>query len=427
MWRFLKFLIFSILIVSLSFGIYKFSNRYSLNLINEEVDWEIKSKNLEGAVSFDFDRDNNLYIAFKNKIKVIDKNNKESVIIYDKELEIFDIACYNNEIIVASNNSVLIYDIFKNKFNEIISDLPNNGLNYKTNITLNGDNLYVSIGSNTNAGVVDENNIVKDEASFEWVSTGIGYEDNYAFTEYGEYIKLGYKIKESILSNGSILKYDLNTDKLVTYATGLRNVEGFSVNSKGDLIAIVGGIEDSGARPVKDDVDYIYDIKEKAWYGWPDFSGGDPITSPRFSDGTNKLSFVISNHPTEVPLVPKYQHDKLSALRGLAIDYEGRCFLKDTIIFSDNVDNCIYALTENNILKAIVKLDKNSYVEKIIYNNSNIYILDSKGGCLYKIRGEIGNSIFNLPSIIWIFIIIFIISIIITLLYKIKMNKKIKL
>ena len=33
MWRFFKFLIFSIIIVGLSFGIYKFSNRYDLNAI----------------------------------------------------------------------------------------------------------------------------------------------------------------------------------------------------------------------------------------------------------------------------------------------------------------------------------------------------------------------------------------------------------
>ena len=55
MWRFFKFLIFSIIIVSLSFGIYKFSNRYDLNLIYENVDWSINTKGLGGAVSFDFD------------------------------------------------------------------------------------------------------------------------------------------------------------------------------------------------------------------------------------------------------------------------------------------------------------------------------------------------------------------------------------
>lgn len=78
-----------------------------------------------------------------------------------------------------------------------------------------------------------------------------------------------------MLSNASILKYNLNTGKLSTYATGIRNVEGIATNSMGELTAIVGGMNEEGGREVKDDVDYIYDIKEKAWYGWPDFSGGD--------------------------------------------------------------------------------------------------------------------------------------------------------
>lgn len=423
MWRFFKFLIFSIIIVSLSFGIYKFSNRYDLNLIYENVDWSINTKGLGGAVSFDFDKENNLYIAFKNTIKIINNDNKEEILVNDKTLNIYDIACYNNDIIIASDNRVLLYDVNKEQYTELINGLPNNGLNYKTNIILNGDYLYISIGSNTNSGVVDENNKNEDKASFEWESTGIGYNNNYAFVPFGEKVIEGEKIKESILSNASILRYDLNNNEFITYATGIRNVEGLAINSLGKLIAIVGGMEDSGVRAVKDDADYIYDIKEKAWYGWPDFSGGDPITSPRFSDGTNKLSFVIANHPTEVTLAPRYQHDKVTALKGLAIDYEGKCFPKDTVIFADNVDNYIYVLTENGTSKAIVALDKDSHIEKIKYNDSNIYILDSKGGCLYKIGGQINTAIFNLPNVIWIFITVFVMAIIIALMYKNKMKK----
>lgn len=423
MWRFFKFLIFSIIIVTLSFGIYKFSNRYDLNLLYENVDWSINTKGLGGAVSFDFDKENNLYIAFENTIKMINKDNKEEILVYDKSLNIYDIACYNNDIIIASDNRVLLYDVNKEQYTELINDLPNNGLNYKTNIILDGDYLYISIGSNTNSGVVDENNKNEDKASFEWESTGIGYNNNYAFVPFGEKVIEGQKIKESVLSNASILRYDLNNNEFITYATGIRNVEGLAINSLGKLTAIVGGMEDSGVRAVKDDADYIYDIKEKAWYGWPDFSGGDPITSPRFSDGTNKLSFVIANHPTEVTLAPRYQHDKVTALKGLTIDYEGKCFPKDTVIFADNVDNYIYVLTENDTSKAIVALDKESYIEKIKYNDANIYILDSKGGCLYKIGGSINTTIFNLPNIIWIFIIVFVMAIVIALMYKSKTKK----
>lgn len=422
--RFFKFLVFSIIIVTLSFGIYKFSNRYDLNIIYKNVDWSINTKGLEGAVSFDFDKENNLYIAFKNNIKVINKENKEEILVYDKTLNIYDIACYNNDIIIATDNRVLLYDINTEQYRELINDLPNNGLNYKTNIILDEEYLYISIGSNTNSGVVDENNKNEDKASFEWEVTGIGYNNNYAFMPFGERSIEGQKVKESVLSNASILRYDLNSNEFITYATGIRNVEGLAVNSIGKLTAIVGGMEDSGVRAVKDDVDYIYDIKERTWYGWPDFSGGDPITSPRFSDGTNKLSFVIANHPTEVTLGPRYQHDKVSALNGLTIDYEGKCFPKDTVIFADNVENYIYVLTENDTSKAILALDKESHIEKIKYNAANIYILDSKGGCLYKICGQVNTRIFNLPNVIWIFIIIFIMSIIIALMYKSKIIKK---
>ena len=186
MWRFFKFVVFSIIIVTLSFGIYKISNRYNLNLIYKNVDWSINTKGLDGAVSFDFDKENNLYIAFKNTIKMINKDNKEKVLVYDRTLNIYDIACYNNDIIIASDNRVLLYDINKEQYTELINGIPNNGLNYKTNIILNGEYLYVSIGSNTNSGVVDQCNKNEDKASFEWEATGIGYNNYYAFAPFGE-------------------------------------------------------------------------------------------------------------------------------------------------------------------------------------------------------------------------------------------------
>ena len=87
MWRFLKFLVVSIIIVTLSFGIYKFSNRYDLSIIYKNVDWSINTKGLDGAVSFDFDKENNLYIAFKNTIKMINNDIKEKVLENLKKIE----------------------------------------------------------------------------------------------------------------------------------------------------------------------------------------------------------------------------------------------------------------------------------------------------------------------------------------------------
>lgn len=74
--------------------------------------------------------------------------------------------------------------------------------------------------------------------------------------------------------NASLIKLTLSNNNIETFAWGLRNINGMNVNSEGKIFAVVGGMEDRGLRPVKGDYDYIYEIQEGKWYGWPDYSGG---------------------------------------------------------------------------------------------------------------------------------------------------------
>ena len=41
----------------------------------------------------------------------------------------------------------------------------------------------------------------------------LGYNGNYGFAKFGQVVNSGEKIKEGVLSNASILKYNLNTWK----------------------------------------------------------------------------------------------------------------------------------------------------------------------------------------------------------------------
>ena len=82
--RFLTFLAFSIIIVTISFGIYKINNKYTIDIINKNLEWSINSKGIKNAKSFDFDEYGNLYIAFSDSIKVIRKDNKEETLIKKK-------------------------------------------------------------------------------------------------------------------------------------------------------------------------------------------------------------------------------------------------------------------------------------------------------------------------------------------------------
>lgn len=424
--RFLKFLVFSTLVVSISFGIYEINNKYTIDIINKNIGWSINNKGIKDAKSFDFDENGNLYIAFSDSLKIIKEDNKEETLIKKKDFNIYDMVIYKNEIILATGRDIVKYNYENDEILELIKDLPNLGENKYTKLLIEDDILYITIGTNTNSGILDKDSTDCDVPSFEWILSGENYGDNNtgAFVEYGIQNKSGEKVKEGIISNGTILSYDFTSGKISTFATGIRNIEGLDFNNEGKIIAIVGGMEDKGSRAVKDDKDYIYEIKENAWYGWPDYSGGDSITSPKFSDGTNKLEPVISNPPTKTPYGPIYQHYNLSSLKGLVVDREGNILGQDVIVFADNKENYLYSLGKNNVANKIVDLGDNSKVEVIRCYKDGIYVLDSKVGVLYKLESTGNKTIFKLPIIIWGFIIVFIIALIIA--EVLKYNKKYK-
>lgn len=424
--RFLKFLVFSTLVVSISFGIYEINNKYTIDIINKNIGWSINNKGIKDAKSFDFDENGNLYIAFSDSLKIIKEDNKEETLIKKKDFNIYDMVIYKNEIILATGRDIVKYNYENDEILELIKDLPNLGENKYTKLLIEDDILYITIGTNTNSGILDKDSTDCDVPSFEWILSGENYGDNNtgAFVEYGIQNKSGEKVKEGIISNGTILSYDFTSGKISTFATGIRNIEGLDFNNEGKIIAIVGGMEDEGSRAVKDDKDYIYEIKENAWYGWPDYSGGDSITSPKFSDGTNKLEPVISNPPTKTPYGPIYQHYNLSSLKGLAVDREGNILGQDVIVFADNKENYLYSLGKNNVANKIVDLGDNSKVEVIRCYKDGIYVLDSKVGVLYKLESTGNKTIFKLPIIIWGFIIVFIVALIIA--EVLKYNKKYK-
>ena len=82
-------------------------------------------------------------------------------------------------------------------------------------------------------------------------------------------------------------------------------------------------------RPINRDFDYLYKIDKGKWYGWPDFSGGDPISSPRFK-GQNVVLPLIKNPPNKIVSAPIYQYSDVGIIKYLAIDKEGRILDKNT-------------------------------------------------------------------------------------------------
>lgn len=423
--KFIGFIIVAIVIVTGAFGIYKLTDKYDVKNLSNEVSCSISFKGLEGAETFDIDNEGKIYVGLKDSIKILDKDGREEYIIRDKKLNISDIVYNDENLYIASGEELYRLNINTKELEVLLEDIPALGDNKDTKLLIKDKNLYISIGSNTNSGIVEEKGLPYDRATASWIMTGEGYGDvkTGGFVEYGTSSQKGEKIKGFNIGNGCILTMNIDNKKVEMYAHGIRNIEGWDFDSKGQLYGIVGGMEDRGARAIKGDKDYIYKLQRNEWYGWPDYSGGDSVDSGRFSDG-GKLKRLIDNPPTKVPEGPFYQYKDVSVLNGFSIDSEGKLLAKDSMLFVDNKEHKLNGLSSDGKLTPLLELNKGGKIEKIIDYDNGYYLLDSNLGVLYKIEANIDRGFFAMNPIYYIIIICVLMGIFGMVVYKILSIKK---
>jgi hypothetical protein len=168
-----------------------------------------------------------------------------------------------------------------------------------------------------------------------------------------------------------------------------------------------------------------YTLKKGLWYGWPDYSGGDPLTSPRFKGENNtKISFILDNHPSTNPPAPIYQHKYLSTLGSLDIDTKGRLGEKDCIYFYDNRDNIIYGLTKSGILKEKALFKNGTNITSIKVSDSGLLALDSANGILYSVQKAASENLIRLSKTTIYYLIIFIVGSIVIAVWKFNVGNK---
>nr|WP_275298470.1 hypothetical protein [Clostridium sp. YIM B02555] len=426
-------MIISIIIVVSAFGVFSVSSQYRMNTLGSNVSWSVAYKNCNGAEAFDKDENRNTYIAFDNSIKVIKENGLEENLIQDKTLKIENMIFHNNKLYFISKSELYSYDLNNKALKVLLDNIPCEGKYLDRNLIIKNSNLLLSIGSATNSGIAsyDSNyspdKIPYDRSSMDIILNGINYGDEKtgAFMPYGNSSQEGQKIKAQNLANASVYEINLNNNKSVLYASGLRNITGWDFDDKGDLIGIIGGMENVGERPVAMDSDYLYKIDKGKWYGWPDFSGGDPINSPRFK-GEKLVAPLIANPPNKIVAGPIYKYTEAGTMRYLAIDKEGKILDKDTKIYYDSKQNIITSLSSNYIISDLLKLKDKSEIKGIKYYEGDVYILDSGLGCIYKMQANNLKFQFKLPIQVWIFVGIMLAILVSLIIYKLQRKRKIK-
>lgn len=421
-----------LLIIAFGFGLFFFSKRYrdlEIGQVDNKFELKIKYKGLKNARDFVIDNKGNFYIAFPNKIEKVNKEGRGTILFENDKFNIYSITYYKDKLFIVSDCKLISYDLLNKTFTDLISNLPNFG-DYKESKLLVKDNiLLVSIGAATNSGVVGDDN--------QWLASSpflhdvppknitISSRNNQkqktgAFVPYNTKNIAGQIIPAQFPGNASVVALSLENLSSWLYAWGIRNVNGIDYNSEGRIFISTGGMEDRGARPIKGDVDYIYELKENSWYGWPDYSGGDPVTSPRFGiNSSERASFILDKHPTTNPPAPLYQHKILNAIDDIVVDRNGALGEKDSIYFYETKDNKIYEINKSGIAKEKLKFNNGIDIDSMGINNGELLILDSTKGYLYTVTAKNYDSI-ALTKTVGYYLIGLVSIIIVSIMWKLK-------
>lgn len=215
----------------------------------------------------------------------------------------------------------------------IVTGMPGPG-NYHTNMCAFGPDgkLYFTQGACTNTGVVGLDayelgwlgrlphphdvpgyDVVLSGETFQTWDPTAGDDNRHAeavtgaFAPWGGAHQPGVRIEGRTRATAAVLRCEPDGSDLELVAWGVRNGFGIGFLPDGRLLVTDQGADDRGSRPVADVPDYLWEIKQGAWYGWPDYLGGVPITDPRFTPQTGRAPrFLLTNHdqlpPPERPL-----------------------------------------------------------------------------------------------------------------------------
>ena len=180
----------------------------------------------------------------------------------------------------------------------LIDDLPSVGDHHTNGPALAPDgSLYFGIGSATNSGVVGDDNI-----AFGWVGRyprfcdipgetitlrGQNFESETrqgtgAYSPLGVSAFEGETIRGETLCTGSLLSIPATGGEPTLVAWGFRNPFGMAIAPDGALYVTDNGYDDRGSRPVWGSPDVLWRVESGAWYGWPDYVAGRPVTNEEF-------------------------------------------------------------------------------------------------------------------------------------------------
>jgi glucose/arabinose dehydrogenase len=204
----------------------------------------------------------------------------------------------------------------------VLGGLPGQGDHQANQLVFDDGYMYLSVGTVTNSAVVGPDNQLfgwlpredlrqlHDVPCRDVTLTDQTFESDNVFDDgpsrvrtspyspFGVSRPPGTVVRGDVRCNGAVLRARPDGSEVEMVAWGLRNPYGLEMGPDGSLYVADHGFDARGSRPVENAADCFYRIDQGAWYGWPDFACGVPVTDPGFKPKDKpQPQFVVANHP----------------------------------------------------------------------------------------------------------------------------------
>jgi glucose/arabinose dehydrogenase len=211
---------------------------------------------------------------------------------------------------------------------EIVSDLPGPG-DYQVNGPVVGPDrrLYFAQGAMSNLGIVGVDSVqlawlqrIPAAHDVPGVAVTLAGADvdtpdprapgarpvrTGAFAPFGTPTRPGQTVPAGLPATAAVMRCAPDGSGLELVAWGLRNAYGLGFLPDGRLLALDQGADDRGSRPVGNAPDLLVEVRAGAWYGWPDYIGGTPVTDPAYTPSRGpRPRFVLAHHDALPPPEP---------------------------------------------------------------------------------------------------------------------------
>jgi glucose/arabinose dehydrogenase len=290
---------------------------------------ELFAEGLHFPTSLTFDDEGNAYVAESGlpfagappggRVWRMQDGGKRSLLADGLEPPVNGLVWYHGTLIVSEANRITRLALDGGR-TVVVDGLPGPG-NYHTNMVVIGPDgwLYFSQGAMTNSGIVglDAYEVgwlrrlphAHDLPGYGVVLAGVNAETanpvedrgipaaTGAFSPFATPTAAGQRIAASVPCTAGVMRCRPDGTGLETVAWGLRNAFGLGFLPDGRLLAVDQGADDRGSRPIGDAPDLLFEVRPRAWYGWPDFVDGIPVTDKRFRPERGPApAFLLTNH-----------------------------------------------------------------------------------------------------------------------------------